>query len=98
MLKITTSRDASALAVNAAGRLDTLTAPELAQALANLSGVSSLTLDLSGVDYISSAGLRVLLSTQKTMEKQGRLAVRGASGSVLDVLKITGFDQILNLE
>lgn len=81
------------------GRLDTSTAPELEGELKTcLEGVQSLTLDLKELEYISSAGLRVLLSAQKTMNKQGSMVVRNVNPIVRDVFDITGFSDFLTIE
>ena len=81
------------------GRLDTTTAPELDAALKEaLPGVKELVLDFSALDYISSAGLRVLLSTQKTMSKQGSMVLTGVNEGVMEVFEITGFSGILTIE
>lgn len=81
------------------GRLDTTTAPELEAALnASLDGITKLTLDMTGLEYLSSAGLRVLLCAQKTMLKQGEMTVTNVSEAVLEVLEITGFADILTIE
>ena len=81
------------------GRLDTTTAPELDAALKEaLPGVKELVLDFSALDYISSAGLRVLLSTQKRMSKQGSMTLTGVNEGVMEVFEITGFSGILTIE
>lgn len=81
------------------GRLDTSTAPELEGELKTcLEGVQSLTLDLKELEYISSAGLRVLLSAQKVMKKQGSMVVRNVNPIVRDVFDITGFSDFLTIE
>lgn len=96
---INKKQDGSALVVALEGRLDTTTAPELEQELKNsLDGVTDLTLDLAKLDYISSAGLRVLLSAHKTMMKQGQMKVTNASEIVKEVFDVTGFCDILNIE
>lgn len=96
---INKKQDGSALVVALEGRLDTTTAPELEQELKNsLDGVTDLTLDLAKLDYISSAGLRVLLSAHKTMMKQGQMKVTNASEIVKEVFEVTGFCDILNIE
>ncbi|MBQ1966434.1 MAG: STAS domain-containing protein [Clostridia bacterium] len=78
------------------GRLDTTTAPELEKAINNEGdALKSLTLDFKGVDYISSAGLRVLLSAQKKMNAQGYMELIGVSEAVMDVFEMTGFADIL---
>ena len=83
------------IAVN--GRLDTLSAPQL-EAELKLDGVTELIFDLSGLEYTSSAGLRVLLSAQKTMNRQGRMVVRGVQPAVKEVFDITGFSDIFAFE
>ena len=81
------------------GRLDTVTAPELEKELkGSLDGVSELTLDLKELDYISSAGLRVLLSAQKTMNKQGSMIILNTKPEIMDIFEITGFTDILNIQ
>lgn len=81
------------------GRLDTVTAPELEAALAeNLDGVEALVLDFSNLDYISSAGLRVLLSAQKRMNTQGSMKVTNINADIREVFEITGFCDILTIE
>ena len=78
------------------GRLDTTTAPELEKAINNEGeALKSLVLDFKGVDYISSAGLRVLLSAQKKMNVQGYMELIGVSEAVMDVFEMTGFADIL---
>lgn len=78
------------------GRLDTTTAPELEKAINNEGdALKSLTLDFKGVDYISSAGLRVLLSAQKKMNVEGYMELIGVSEAVMDVFEMTGFADIL---
>lgn len=81
------------------GRLDTTTAPELENELkASLDGVNELTLDFAGLEYTSSAGLRVLLSTQKIMNMQGKMIVRNVSETIMEIFEITGFTDILTIE
>ena len=81
------------------GRLETTTAPELeAVVKSELAGVASLIFDLTKLEYISSAGLRVLLSAQKIMNAQGAMKIRGANEIVTEIFEITGFSDILTLE
>ncbi|MCR4923623.1 MAG: STAS domain-containing protein [Lachnospiraceae bacterium] len=81
------------------GRLDTTTAPELEAELKDcLSGVEELEFDLKELDYISSAGLRVLLSAQKTMNKQGSMKVTGSNDDIKEIFEVTGFSDILTIE
>ena len=81
------------------GRLDTTTAPELEKAIADEGeALKSLVLDFKGVDYISSAGLRVLLGTQKKMNVQGSMELTNVNEAVLDIFEMTGFADILVIE
>ena len=81
------------------GRLDTTTAPEFDAALkAALPGVEELELDFGQLEYISSAGLRVLLSAQKVMNRQGSMKVTHANETVLEVFEVTGFCDLLTIE
>ena len=96
---INKKQDGSALVVALEGRLDTTTAPELEQELkSSLDGITDLTLDMTKLDYISSAGLRVLLSAHKIMLKQGKMKVTNASEIVREVFEVTGFSDILTIE
>ena len=80
------------------GRMDTVTAPELEKELkASLDGVKELTLDFEKLDYISSAGLRVLLSTQKVMAKQGALKIIHVNDTIMEIFEVTGFTEILTI-
>lgn len=86
------------LTISIDGRLDTSTAPELDEELkASLAGVEELVMDFSGMEYISSAGLRVLLSAQKVMNAQGEMIVTGANDTVMEIFDITGFTDILTI-
>ncbi|MEF9988408.1 MAG: STAS domain-containing protein, partial [Christensenella sp.] len=79
------------LTLTLSGRLDTTTAPELEDALKNsLDNVNSLILDFEALEYISSAGLRVLLSAQKVMNKQGKMVIRHVNDTILEVFEVTG--------
>ena len=81
------------------GRLDTTTAPELETVIGDVEGLEELTLDLSKLDYISSAGLRLLLSAQKKMNKQnGTMKVTGVNETVSEIFEVTGFSDILTIE
>lgn len=98
-MEITKKGEAPDLTIAVAGRLDTTTAPELESVTkTSLDGVKSLTFDLTDLEYISSAGLRVLLATQKTMSKQGKMVVTGVQDPVMDVFEVTGFSSILDIE
>ncbi len=81
------------------GRLDTTTAPELEKAInGEGAALKSLVLDFKGVDYISSAGLRVLLTAQKKMNAQGHMELVGVSEAVMDIFEMTGFADILEIK
>ena len=81
------------------GRLDTTTAPQLeAELKAALDGITNLTLDFAALDYLSSAGLRVLLATQKQMNKQGAMVVRNVNETIAEIFDVTGFSDILTIE
>ncbi|MEG0839021.1 MAG: STAS domain-containing protein [Hydrogenoanaerobacterium sp.] len=81
------------------GRLDTTTAPQLETELkASMDNVNSLIMDFKSLDYISSAGLRVLLSAQKVMSKQGKMVIRNVNDTILEVFEVTGFNDILTIE
>lgn len=98
-MTITKEKDHDTLTVTLKGRLDTTTAPELEKEMQTaLTGITRLVFDLTELTYVSSAGLRVLLSCQKTMNKQGEMIVRGANDDVMDIFEITGFTDILNIE
>ena len=98
-MTINKNTEGSKLTLALSGRLDTTTAPELEEFVqSSLAGVIDLVLDLSKLEYISSAGLRVLLSAQKIMNKQGSMVVTGANEIVMEVFEVTGFDEILTLE
>ena len=81
------------------GRLDTTTAPELEAALKeSIEGTTSLNFDFAELEYISSAGLRVILAAQKTMNKQGSMTVKHVCEDIMEVFDITGFVDILTIE
>lgn len=98
-MEITKTLDESTLKLMLSGRLDTNTAPELSELLdENLDGVTELVLDFGDLDYISSAGLRVLLSAQKRMRKQGSMKLVNVSEVVNEIFDVTGFTEILTIE
>ncbi len=81
-----------------AGRLDTITAPDLDKELkASLDGVEELAFDFSQLEYISSAGLRVLLGAQKVMNKAGKMTISHVNDSIMEGLEMTGFVDILTI-
>ena len=99
MLSIEKSTCETELTVALTGRLDTTTAPELEEELkASIDGVTVLVMDLAALEYISSAGLRVLLSAQKSMNKQGEMKVRHVNETIMEIFEVTGFTDILTIE
>ena len=98
-MTITKNANGNALEVVVEGRLDTMTAPELEASLKESLGTAeTLTLDFSKLDYISSAGLRVLLSAHKTMASKGGMKVTNVNEIVREVFDVTGFSDILTIE
>jgi len=91
--------DEAKLVLALEGRLDTVTAPQLESEIrGSVDGVSELVIDAAKLEYISSAGLRVLLSTQKIMNKQGSMTVKNVSEEVMEIFEVTGFSDILTIE
>lgn len=87
------------LAMKLEGRLDTTTSPKLEEELrGSVDGITSLVIDFEKLEYISSAGLRVLLSMQKIMNKQGQMLLKNVSETVMEVFEVTGFSEFLNIE
>ena len=98
-MTIEIKKNANELVLEITGRLDTTTAPSLDEILnENFDNLKSLILDFKGLEYISSAGLRVLLSAQKKMNKFGTMKVVNVDESVMEVFEITGFADILTIE
>ena len=98
-MTINKNLNGSTLCIALEGRLDTTTAPDLENELkVSLNGVTELILDFEKLDYISSAGLRVLLSAQKTMTKQGSMKIIHVNEMVMEVFEVTGFSDILTIE
>ena len=98
-MEILTTKKDDVLTISLTGRLDTTTSPQLDEELKkSLDGIRELTMDLEGLEYISSAGLRILLSTQKTMNQQGTMKLINVSSMVMDVFEVTGFSDILTIE
>ena len=99
MLNIVKKQDGDTLTVKLDGRLDTNTAPELEATFGEiLEGVESLVLDFEKLEYVSSAGLRVLLSAQKTMTKQGEMKLVHVNETIGEIFEVTGFCDILTIE
>ena len=98
-MTITTEKNNDVLTIKLEGRLDTNTAPELEKTVAEKTeGIKDLVLDMEKLEYISSAGLRVLLATQKKMNKVGSMKVTNVCDVVMEVFEITGFSDILTIE
>ena len=99
MLNITRKGEGTKVEFALEGRLDTVTAPDLEKALnESLSGKEELILDFAGLEYISSAGLRVLLSAQKVMNRQGKMTLRHVNETIMEIFEVTGFSDILTIE
>ena len=98
-MTITTNLNGKALEIALEGRLDTMTAPELeAELNKTMGGADTLTLDFAKLDYISSAGLRVLLSAHKVMSTKGGMKIKNVNEIVQEVFEVTGFSDILTIE
>lgn len=93
------AKESESLTMKLGGRLDTTTAPELEKAFEENMDVSKdLILDMKELEYISSAGLRVLLAAKKKMNQSGKMKLTGVSDEVMEVFEITGFSDILTIE
>ncbi len=98
-MKFDMNQEGTRLTVNVEGELDVRTSPELEKELMPaLEGITEAVIDLKEVTYLSSAGLRTLLSAAKLMDRQGKMVVKNVSDDVMEILKITGFDSLLTLE
>ena len=98
-MNIIKNQEGTALTVALEGRLDTVTAPQLEGELRSaVNGVTELVFDLGALDYVSSAGLRVLLSAQKVMNRQGSMVIRNVKPEIMEIFEVTGFVDILNIE
>lgn len=99
MLNIEKKAEGTGLELALVGRLDTITAPELEKAVKdNIFGVERLVFDFAKLEYLSSAGLRVILAAQKIMNKQGSMVVKNVSNEIQEIFEITGFADILTIE
>lgn len=97
-MNITKTKTESTLNIALEGRLDTTTAPELEVVIrSELEGITSLCIDMKELQYISSAGLRVLLAAQKIMNKQGSMEIVNANDEIKEVFDVTGFMDILTV-
>lgn len=98
-MTINKTKENDSLMIALEGRLDTLTAPKLdAEIQGALDGIKSLVFDFEKLAYISSAGLRILLSAQKVMNKQGTMVIKNAGPEIREIFDVTGFSDILTLE
>lgn len=98
-MTISKTHEGGKFSIKIDGRMDTLTAPELEKVLKmELGDASELVIDFADLDYISSAGLRVLLSAQKVMNRQGSMVIRNVKPKVMDIFEVTGFSDILTIE
>ncbi len=98
-MTITKEINGSELNIALEGRLDTTTAPMLEEELnAAIDGITVLVFDFAKLEYISSAGLRILLAMQKKMNKQGKMIIRNVCEDIMEVFEITGFGDILTIE
>ena len=95
-MEIKKTQNETTLTLALEGRLDTTTAPMFEEEVKNsLTGITELILDFSKLDYVSSAGLRVILAAQKTMSQQGSMKLIGVNSDIMEVFEITGFSDIL---
>lgn len=98
-MEIRKNKEGNSLEMAVEGRLDTMTAPVFESEIAkSLDGITSLVLDFAKLEYVSSAGLRVILAAQKAMNKQGKMSIRNVNDEIMDVFEITGFSDILTIE
>lgn len=98
-MKVDKKTNGKKLTVTIEGRVDTTTAPDLEKEIkGSIENISDLVLDFEKVEYISSAGLRVLLSTQKIMNRQGEMSLINVSSDIMEILDVTGFSDILTIK
>ena len=99
MLDIKKTQEGESLVIALDGRLDTITAPQLEEEIRDgIDGVAELVFDFTDLAYVSSAGLRVLLSAQKTMNAKGSMVVKNVSEDIQEIFDVTGFSDILTIE
>lgn len=96
-MTIDKTREGGKLTLTLEGRLDTTTAPQLEAEVKHLDGVTELVLDFEKLEYLSSAGLRVILAAQKTMNRQGTMVIRQVNETIMEVFEVTGFVGILTI-
>lgn len=98
-MEIKKIKDNTTLTIELAGRLDTVSAPQLETELKkSLSAVETLIFDFANLEYLSSAGLRVLLASQKVMNRQGQMIKKNVNSTIADIFEVTGFSEILTIE
>ena len=98
-MTIEIKKNADQLTIDVVGRLDTITAPALEKTIdESIASTENLVLNFKGLEYISSAGLRVLLAAQKKMQRVGSMKVVGVCDDVMEIFEMTGFADILNIE
>lgn len=97
-MDIKKTQNGTSVTLSICGRIDTSTAPEFEAAIENLNDTTELILDFANVEYISSAGLRIVLKAQKLMNKNGKMKLVNVNDDVMDVFDITGFLDILTIE
>lgn len=97
-MTINETRENGVLSIALEGRLDSNTAPQLQEHTQDLSGVTDMTIDMDKLEYVSSAGLRVILKAQKTMQQQGSLKLINVNSVIMEIFELTGFTDILTIE
>lgn len=98
-MTITKANEGEKLTLTLEGRLDTTTTPQLEEELKDaLSGITTLVFDFGKLEYLSSAGLRVLLATQKQMNQQGSMIITKVNDTIMEVFEVTGFVDILTIQ
>lgn len=98
-MEINKIKDGTTLTIELEGRLDTVSAPQLETELKkSISGIETLIFDFAKLEYLSSAGLRVLLSSQKVMNRQGQMIIKNVNSTIADIFEVTGFSEILTIE
>ncbi len=97
-MKIDLKKEDKKLTIKLDGKLDTNTSPDLDSKMSELEGMEEVVIDMKDLDYISSAGLRVLLSMQKVMNKQGKMTIINVCDNVMDIFEVTGFSDILTIQ
>lgn len=98
-MNILKKEDGTTLTLSLEGRLDTTTSPMLeAELKHSVEGITELVIDMAALEYISSSGLRVLLSAQKVMNRQGKMSIRNVNETIMEIFEVTGFADILTIE